>query len=111
MYKYFHDADKRIVYKIPERPSVIDMKDDNTGRRNSWFVDMEVHITRADNKMVNGRWQHNVFLHPSHSYEPNEKRDDAEFYFLQSNRPKGVEILEAEYEWLHIEYEAEARFN
>ena len=45
MYKYFHDADKRIVYKIPERPSVIDMKDDNTGRRKSWFVDMEVHIS------------------------------------------------------------------
>jgi len=59
MYKYLHDAKNRVVYQIPSKPRVIEQKD-RGGKRTGWSINMEIRITRADNKLNKNQWLHPI---------------------------------------------------
>jgi len=108
MYKYIHDASARTVYKMPTEPEV-SVKNDSRGRRTGWSANMEIHITRADNKFIDHRWQHDILLHPRDPFDAHYTKEEVISYFLSNHTPDGEDISLEQYIELHAQYEAIAR--
>lgn len=108
MYKYIHDAQNRVVYKIPNEPTVIDQNDKH-GKRTGWSVNMEILITRADNRLNSHRWQHPISAYPSQSFDAHHTKEEVISHFLMSHEPDGDDISLEQYTALQAQYEAIAR--
>lgn len=108
-YKYIHDAENRVVFRFPINPTVSEQKD-NKGRRISWSVQMEIEITRADNRLVNNRWEHPIASFPQQHFEAQRYSQERVIsYFHMHHDPRGEELSEDAYSSLKQEYETMAR--
>ena len=108
MYKYIHDIENRIVYRHPEEPNVQEEKD-RKGNRTGWWISMTVDITKAENKLHNNQWDYPTSAYPRQHLHVQYPKEIAIYHFMNNHAPRGAEILQAEYEKLHTEYDAEAR--
>lgn len=108
MYKYLHDATARIVYQLPSEPIIIEQKD-RYGKRTGWSADIEIRITRADNKLNNSQWQHATSSNPNQYFDAHYHRAQVVSYFLMHHTPIGEDITQEQYTELQNEYEKLAR--
>lgn len=110
MFKYIHDQENKTVYKVPNNPTVHEVRD-KKGKLTSWSIHMEVDITRADNVLRANQWKHPTSSYPRQHFDNRYDRDEAIHYFKLNNEPDGTEISEADYTVLQRAYEATARMN
>lgn len=110
MYKYVHDVANRIVYRYPVSPNIRETLDGRgkVKRRTGWSADMEISITRADNRLAI-QWEKSIAEYPTQFFDAHYSRDQVIYYFLMHHAPDGNEIGEQEYSQLQQAYEAEAR--
>ena len=109
-YKCFHDPQNKIVYRVDE-PSITENKD-RRGKRRSWYIRTEVHITRADNVLIGGWWKYKVFDPRGEDFNRKYSRKDVVKYFMGRVYPENcLEISSEEYEILQGQYETAARNN
>ena len=108
MYKYIHDVGNRVVYQMPSEPTVRE-KMDGHGKRIGWSAEMEIVITRADNKLNGNQWQHATSSYPNQHLDAHYTKEHVISYFLMHHAPHGEAISQEQYAGLQAQYEAIAR--
>ena len=109
-YICYHDAENRIVYRIPDEPTIHEQRD-RRQRLIGWSVSMSYDITRADNVLVGSQWKHPVMGCPNQHFDNRYNRQQVISYFKMHHNPKGVEIDEETYRFLKAQYETQALQN
>jgi|ERR1043165_1038238 hypothetical protein len=111
-FKYYHDAGKKVVYRMPAEPTVIEQKD-SEGRRTGWTVQSEIGITRANNAPIptSHQWKYRLHENPQEYYDAKDSRADVVGFFNTQHVPNCLEIDHDTYDKLRKEYENEARQN
>jgi|SRR3972149_8933044 len=108
-YKYFHDLQSKIVYRIKDpdiRPKT------KRGNLIDWHISTEIDVTRADNVLSGSQWKYATSEYPRENYEPKYSKEDVISYFEHRFYPSNCrEISSAEYDILQKQYEIEARNN
>lgn len=107
-FKHKHHAGNEVVYRFPINPKVSEQRD-RKGERINWSVRMEIEITRADNRLINNRWEYPVASFPEQHLDARYSREQVISYFHMHHSPHGDEISEDAYKVLKQEYEAKAR--
>lgn len=101
--RYIHDTENRILYRFPASPE-IEEQTDRRGQRTGWAVRMEIVMTRAQNRLVDGRLEHASSEYPEQHFLRHYERAQALSFFNGRHTPKGNEISQSEYERLLSEY-------
>jgi hypothetical protein len=94
--KYIYDPEALTAYQFPNEPRVTE-ECDRKGKRTGWRVEMEVEITKRDNRLIGNRWVDPVADFPTQQFAPHYNRDQVISYFHVNHDPRGVEISEQEY--------------
>jgi hypothetical protein len=110
IYVYYHDAENRIVYCVPDEPIIHEQRDSRQ-RLVGRSVSMNYDITRADNVLVGSQWKHPVMGCPNQYFDNRYNRQQVISYFKIHHNPKGVEIDEERYRLLKAQYETQALQN
>jgi hypothetical protein len=117
--KYFHDEETQTVYAVGEIVARA-RRETKTKRRPNprvlgYDVSQETQVTSAGNWIdpATNRWHAPVFFHERESYDDRDSEELAIMWFRKSHfgRGSGNEITQAEYELLHVRYEAMAKAN
>ncbi|AZG10819.1 hypothetical protein EGT29_24650 [Pigmentiphaga sp. H8] len=111
-YLYFHDEARQTVYRMLSEPRCHAQIHGRgkAQRTTGWYFSTEIEITRADNRLSNGRWVHDVRITPYQIFDvPRYSETEARGYFVRNQTPDGVQISPDEYEELRQKYEKTAR--
>ncbi len=116
MFRYFHNAASKIVYRCRNEPQVHERK--HRGKLTAWQVSLETEITRADNWLESPNQWHFAVMEPRRQEfdYPRYSREQAVDWFLQRHSPDrwdtdAVEIDASTYEAIETEYKAGAMTN
>jgi hypothetical protein len=113
-YKYFHDIDNKVVYRVPLDPTIREDRNRSGKTVTGWTVSVFVDITKAENRLINNIWEEAVRIQWEQSFENIGNRYNGEMvveHFYNNHFPRCLEIDEAEYESVKQEYEKQARLN
>jgi len=114
MHHYFHDEENRKVYRVPIEPNVREERNHTQRQIIGWNVSALINVTRANNRLENGKWKFSQIEHWEQSFENigirYTKKMVIEHFF--NNHLAGCEpVTEDEYRSLKAAYEADARGN
>jgi hypothetical protein len=101
-YTYYHDAENKIVYRLPMTPDVSEVREKHNFV--GWLVRLEISVVRADNKLVNGRWTEPWSEFPQQEFSSRYTKELAVSYFYNRQTPKCELIDQTLYDRLAEEY-------
>ena len=105
-YRYFHDETAQTIYRMPIQADVGDIYDKK--QLAAWSIRMSISLVRADNRIVNNKWEFACGQDCQQEISVRGKtRDIAINDFYNRHTPRCEEITEDVYKQLAEKYEAQ----